>query len=72
MQGVNPYRRDHKQSAAIAQVKDMGDRLGAVEEQVEAISNVAGQLADLVKELKKAQEEAWLQSIRPSCEALNL
>jgi len=56
--GSSPNRRNTKSAAAIAQVKDIGDRLGAVEDQVQTLSTVASQLAELANQLKEAQAAA--------------
>jgi len=53
--GINPNRRNTKNAAAIKEVKDMGDRLASVEDQVQALSTVAGQLAELANQMKDAQ-----------------
>lgn len=53
--GVKPHRRNTKNAAAAAQVKDIGDRLSSVEDQVQALTQVAGQLAELANQMKEAQ-----------------
>jgi len=39
----------------LAHVKEIGDRLSSVEDQVQALSKVAGQLADLANQMKDSQ-----------------
>ena len=53
--GVNAQKRNPKNAAAAAQVKDLGERLSSVEDQIQSLTKVATQLADLANQMKEAQ-----------------